>query len=334
MRHFLLKVLPAAALALQPALVLAQSMPGSEGAASVDATPAAIGDSAPLPAPKVSSRAIPDGAPPTVDALASVTHMADGTVTTTPASAALAALVGNETTFVPTAGATAGTAAAAAPTLTPIPDTKSYPFRTVGQVDVTYGTQTFHCTGVLVGPATVLTAAQCLWSGDGNPNWADKIVFYPGASDGQSPFGAIAVANATVMNGFFVGQTSATSDGSLPYQVGVVTLAEPIGNKIGWLGLQTDLNKSFSPNAVTYAQGKRAAALFTTTCAVDASTMYRSFAFPASCLAGPWGSPFYIEDAKKAKFVSGLNIYAYDGGSTGEARISPVTYQWILDNRK
>ncbi len=328
----------ATAVMLMSALpALSQSVSGSEGDAS--ATPSTT----PLPAtiafPPVenaTTRDISLDSPPTAAGLATMTKLADGTESSTPASAALIASVTSTIGSV-LAGAPLKTIIGIPAPLVPVGNAGVYPYRAVGLIEVTYGPNTYPCTGTLIGPSTVITAAGCLWGAESNPVWADKVTFSPGAQNGSAPYDVIPWAEGHVMQEYADAATAtASSYGSSPYDVGVVILSKPVGTKLGWFGFETDPNKTYTPKALAYGESGQEPALASTTCPVDAASMSRSSATAAPCIAGNFGTPYFVADSKGALFITGMGALAPNDGTAARviARMSAVTYQWIADLRK
>jgi V8-like Glu-specific endopeptidase len=328
---------PLLALALAQGPALAQATAGSAGSdngAGSGGTSPAGGAAPPSLSQSGTTRDIATDTLPALSALTTLGKTADGKTTSTPPSDALAVALKGMTTPPPSGSAESGGAAKPAPVV-PVKKSDVYPYRAVGQVEVTYGKNKYYCTGVLIGPATVATAAGCLWGAENNPVWTDHVAFYPAINGNTAPYAPVEWAGAFLQQGFVDASTAATSDGPLPYAIGLVTLAQPIGDKLGYFGFQTDVNKSYKGNVITYGTGDQLHDMGTTTCPVDASTMYRSFAFAAPCAASGYGSVFYFDDTEsKGKVVNGMNIFTYNDGSSGMARISAVTYEWISENRK
>jgi len=315
----------------------AQSTPGSagsdNGAGSGGSSPTG-GAAPPSLTQSGTTRDIATDTLPALTALTTLGKTADGKTSSTPASAALAAALKGMTTPPPSGNAESGGAAKAAPVV-PVKQATAYPYRAVGQVEVTYGQNKYYCTGVLIGPATVATAAACLWGAENNPVWTDHVAFYPAINGNTAPYQPIEWDGAFIQQGFVDAASTATSDGQLPFAIGLVTLAQPVGDKLGYFGFQTDVNQSYKGNVITYGTGNTLHNMGTTTCPVSAASMYRSFAFPAPCAASGYGSVFYMDDTdSKGKVVNGMNILTYNDGSSAMARISAVTYEWISENRK
>jgi V8-like Glu-specific endopeptidase len=330
--------LPALLVATAASGAVAQpTTPGNGGTSGkVTSAPIALKAGATLPdkGRNGATRDILVDAQPQLTALTSVSKSSDGTVTSAPPSAALAAALKGYVPMTPAGGAPTSALPAAA-AIEKVADANGYPYRAAGEVEVHYGDNYYYCTAVLIGPKTVATAAGCLWGIEGNPVFADNVVFYPAVNDGNAPFGTYESEDVVMMQGFIDAFSHATSDGPLPYAIGLVHLKEAAGDKLGWFGFQTDLNESYTGHAITYGGGAMLHQMATTTCPVDVASMYRSFAFPNPCAASGNGSPFYVDDAGGGgKILHGMNVESYPDGSTGETRISPVVYQWISDNRQ
>ena len=110
------------------------------------------------------------------------------------------------------------------------PNSSKMPWSAIGRITFVSGGQ---CTGSLVGPDTVLTAAHCLFGGDGPGGYDRPLEFIAGAS------GASFVARANIVGEFRAPQfdikaheNTSDVDG---YDWAFLTLDRPIGNEAGWL---------------------------------------------------------------------------------------------------
>lgn len=99
-------------------------------------------------------------------------------------------------------------------------DSFEAPWSMIGLVEM----ENASCTGVLVGPSTVLTAGHCILDGGMSDRALD---FFAGYSDGSS-VASSAVTGSHIPNGWRNGE----QDG---YDYAFLFLAEPLGEQLGWM---------------------------------------------------------------------------------------------------
>ena len=110
------------------------------------------------------------------------------------------------------------------------PDSRMMPWRSIGRLTFAGGG---HCTGTMVGRFTVLTAAHCMYGGEGPGGYDQPLEFIAGAS------GAASVATARVVDvhippQYDAARHSETSDVD-GYDWAFLTLDRPIGDTVGWM---------------------------------------------------------------------------------------------------
>lgn len=117
-----------------------------------------------------------------------------------------------------------------------MPNTTTYPYRTVVRILARLGTTTYQGSGVLVSPDEVLTAAHLVWSG--TAGLATNVVVTPGYDAGAAPFGSISATVThynTINDGSgFITQANTNGDYALlhlatPVNLGVMTIGADFG---------------------------------------------------------------------------------------------------------
>lgn len=123
------------------------------------------------------------------------------------------------------------------------------------------------CTGAMISPMHMLTAAHCVWDVEQTHTAMQNIKFAPDLNGGSPPFGDIPYSAVRLLNTF---QSAASySDSAANSDFAVVTLASPIGNRTGYFGLEWSNEPSESVDLTTagYPDDKPLDTMWDTSCA-------------------------------------------------------------------
>lgn len=111
-------------------------------------------------------------------------------------------------------------------------NTRAYPWRTICHLDITTRTgRRGGCTGSFIGPRVVLTAGHCMYM-HAQGGWVRSIRVTPGASGRAAPFGSVLATSFISVKGWTQKRKS-----SHDYGVIVLPRSQPLGNRVGWMGI-------------------------------------------------------------------------------------------------
>ena len=219
-----------------------------------------------------------------------------------------------------------------------IANTKIYPFSAIGYLESKdLKGQYESCSATLIGPSTVLTAAHCLYNHDAG-GWQDEIFFVPGlngSTANDAPYGGYEYQDAYVVQGY-IDNYQGFYGSVLPWDIGIVTLKQPVGQNLGWLGYANyDNLGDFTANIVGYPGDKPAGTMWRATCNVLSENVGDGyFQYDCDTFPGSSGSAVYAYDeGQKARVVVGVNVAESQDANTA-VRVNAAYLEWINNLNK
>ncbi len=114
-------------------------------------------------------------------------------------------------------------------------DASQYPWSAIGRINIAGIRSRSHCTGALIGFRVVITAAHCLYRMD-IKKWAEPTAVHFVAGYQRGEYEAHSLASDLIISPGFDPEKWAHPE-NYPNDWAVVILAQPIGLKVGYLGL-------------------------------------------------------------------------------------------------
>lgn len=181
-------------------------------------------------------------------------------------------------------------------------NTQTFPYSAVVYISTANG----RCSGFMIGPAKVATAAHCLHYGGA---WVTVNYVVPGKNGSSEPYGRCGVTNRLVTSGW-------TQGNSPDYDYGAVKLNCTIGYTTGWWGLYTNTNNWYfqGRGAVLtgYPGDKPLGTMWQGEGAIT-SVFTRQFFYTNDTYRGASGSPLWAFHPEVANFLAeAVNAKEYD----------------------
>jgi len=273
-------------------------------------------------------------------ALGTTTRSSDGTTKTETAPQALRSAFEAEKSALAALGAPAPEASrvvVGTDDRVRIGDATAFPFRAIGWLRTQSPSDPdswFTCSATLIGPRTLITAAHCIYDHD-DGGWANQILFNPGANEPNfAPFGEYAYRTAHILTAY-IDNYQGYYGSVVPWDIAVVILEEPVGDRLGWYGFKVDEATTMQAHIVGYPADMPQGTMWRASCEIGAFQFSELEVWhDCDTFSGSSGSAIYEQDpASGDRYVRAVNV-ADDGEVNYGIRLTNTYYDWVLSHRE
>ena len=146
-----------------------------------------------------------------------------------------------------------------------------------------------------------------------------------------APFGSFEYDTAYVFEGY-LSQFDGTYGSVMPYDVGVITLSQPIGDELGYLGYWAAGDRdlaSLEVNLAGYNNDKQPPfTMWSSKCKIDKQAIFETV-FGHTCDTDDFSAPMFVYDKKEdSRYVIGINVATYQGVNVAVRLYGPI-YDWL-----